>query len=730
MSSATPFLSEKNEAMLQRLLYADMCRRTGGDLSERQAQRLMKTVSHYMKEVARVQGGNKSSQALNKEVITVVVPSFLQYIQESEQKRETGSVRSSVSRRPGLGQGQQGERGEDHPAGSAGAAAGGAVAVSPEFADVGSRFSALQSERQLVQQTTPPAPNFRVPLDDEGSPMDAFERMKKEREEEARRVEAAAAAIKKKNGGDTGTSLDSIDASIHVQTTRAQITAQTSAPTDAPGAEEMIAADAFDRGNRAADRIAEEVIAERERKKLEERASVAVPVPADMRPLIVGDIVQLERRNPFDQRQPNANPTLAQSKEERLDLTLPQENVIKDDDVVGYVEKEHNLFLYSADRDWVNPLTTESRYDFSINFDPSNTPAGSRMHAVTTIKFKNITRIEFVKVIMPLEGLQVITKRTAAINAAPLNPTSALTTVNSSTNTNILSFPYLQVKIPELNNNSYGTNQGLNACFAVVQYDAVWSPDGTNSENRGYAAMIPKHMKCQKVYEPTPLATLQKLSVRIEKPDGSIVSGINDVIDVYKIVPSLCASGTFNFGNSFYKDTGNAFSPSSSGLNSSPYYFLQTFVPFTRWSVTPGERIVIKNVSFDISGASAVNAASYVEFINWITRDEGHIVVQVANNTSGTVNDGVDYLGYANFIIIEGAITVPNTAQRVFTSSSANLTAFANTADATSGFANFVGGKTLNSGRALNLSHQIQVALRVITRDLDGATRLRPDNLN
>jgi hypothetical protein len=33
------------------------------------------------------------------------------------------------------------------------------------------------------------------------------------------------------------------------------------------------------------------------------------------------------------------------------------------------------------------------------------------------------------------------------------------------------------------------------------------------------------------------------------------------------------------------------------------------------------------------------------------------------------------------------------------------------------------------SGRLLNLSHQIQLIFRVITRDMDSATRLRPDNL-
>ena len=36
---------------------------------------------------------------------------------------------------------------------------------------------------------------------------------------------------------------------------------------------------------------------------------------------------------------------------------------------------------------------------------------------------------------------------------------------------------------------------------------------------------------------------------------------------------------------------------------------------------------------------------------------------------------------------------------------------------------------SLTSGRLINLNHQVQIILRVITRDMDAAARLRPDNL-
>ena len=38
-------------------------------------------------------------------------------------------------------------------------------------------------------------------------------------------------------------------------------------------------------------------------------------------------------------------------------------------------------------------------------------------------------------------------------------------------------------------------------------------------------------------------------------------------------------------------------------------------------------------------------------------------------------------------------------------------------------------GNTLTAGRLLNLSHQTHFVFRIITRDMDSTSRLRPDNL-
>ena len=71
---------------------------------------------------------------------------------------------------------------------------------------------------------------------------------------------------------------------------------------------------------------------------------------------------------PSVQNDANYNPTLALPSVKAQRGPLQQDFIIKQDDIISYKETEYNLFLYSADRDWLNN-TRENRYNFSVNFD-------------------------------------------------------------------------------------------------------------------------------------------------------------------------------------------------------------------------------------------------------------------------------------------------------------------------------------------------------------------------
>ena len=682
MSSSTDvFFGEKNEAMLQRLLYNDICRRTGNDLSEKQAKRLIKTVKHYMGEVHRVNVG-QPVRNLNTEVLRVVLPDYIMYLERKEisDSRSVASITEEVTTTEVV-----------------------QTEIVPEGRriqmDVGTAFSKLQSSRQETK-TRPPIQDFQLSLQDEPPiSMDVFERMKQEREEEAARVsEFQLASEGQRQGQGQG------------QRQGQQQFAE--------------ATDMFSRNNRRAVEEAESAFAERERRSLESRASASassqlftLTPPPDMRALFMGDKQTIDRTRNGGSAGGAAfaaagaaaagNPTVIQDTR-----TTSQQMIIpREPDTMAYKENELNLFIYSGDRDWVSN-STETRYNFSVNFDPSNIPVGLRLSPSSTAKFRNIVRIEFVKAIMPGEGLDMIVTKTG------------VQAYDSSVNVNILSFPYIQVRIPELDTNNYGTNQGLNSAFGVLQYDGNWISDTGVSTQRGYLAMIPKFMKCQKTYTPTPLATIQKLSFQFQRPDGTLLSSIADTLDISQIFPSISLTGApYTLTNTNYaKDT-------AVDLSGSAYYWLKTTKFFNHWTVSKGDKIIVKNLSWNTTPTG--NASQQMpEFLNYIQQDSGLLVVDtgVINGTtfqSGGTAYSYNSQGYANAIIVRGKFVDPTIAGGLLPAMFASIVDTNTSGD----LSFFLKNTQLSTGRLMNQSHQIQVALRIITRELDSTGILRPDNL-
>jgi hypothetical protein len=645
------FMGPQNESMLDKLLYQDMQRRLGSDLTEKQKERLVKTVRHYMQEVNDSVPG-ESVQVKNKEVLMAVVPDFMAYIR-----------RSSVTM-----------KNEDETM----------------KLDVSTRFSQLQNERNPKKSAPPAPPDFRIPLNDDGPvSMGIFEEIKKQREEEQRRAEEM---INSRLSSDRS----------------------------------------FQQNRESAAAAADQVIANRElaRQNIQRESAnefATRVVPPDPRRTFMKDIIDgnplgnspggtslesiFRSNNPIERSGlGNANMTLALPGPERTRPVLPQDNIIPQDDILTYKENEYNLFIWSADRDWLNDARTrdsvQNRYNFVVNFDPANNRAGQLfgVNAAASIKFKNITRIEFVKAILPVEGVNNIVRKLGT------------TTYDVSLNVNILSFPYLNLYVKELDNNGYGTDFYFERAFSTLQYDANWISDNNVQTKGGYLAMIPKFLKCQKVYHPTPLSTLQKMSIRLERPNGNLVSDIPDTFDVSGMISSKylgsCPAGSVTTGTKYVDTSGY-------------YFWIQTSSYFSRFAVNTGDWVRFQGLTFPSNYSG--NQAALADLINWLQTND-HLVVGVGyNRLSGTgvryYNDGNNTVGYANYIIIQSRFNDPTTGSVLPTffgglSSSANDT-----------FLSSLCGNKLTAGKFINLSHQTHLVFRVITRDLDSTSRLRPDNL-
>jgi hypothetical protein len=621
------FFSQRNEAMLDRLLYTDFQRRVGGDLSDKQKERLVRTVRHYMNEVYE-KNGNKPIQYLNKEVLSTVVPDYLSYL-----RRQGGAVPSESTEEARVRM------------------------------DVSQRFGQLQAERQDNKAAPPSPPDFRIPLDDSPSTaLSTFEQLKKQREAEAARA----------------TQFDN---------------------------EFINNADNFKQQANDALRRDEFALAQRAEARLisrDENNQMLLPVLPDPRRFFMGegaDEMASGNRPPVSGLA-QVNPTVAFPDAIRTRVPLPQDNLKKQDDIITYRENEYNLFVYSGDRDWVSN-STENRYNFTVNFDPANNRPGFTFSPAANIKFKNIVRIEFIKAIVPTEGVDILASQTSDLS------------YNTNLSVNVLSFPYLMVRIPELDTNNFGTNNNLDNSFGVIQYDANWISDN-QALNRGYLAMIPKFMKCQRVYYPTPLATLQKLTIQLERPDGNIVSDTLDTLDVSGFLLSSQLKTNPNpstVTGTRYVDT------------SGSYIWVQTNTFFSKFQVSQGDRIVFRNIAF--TSAYTPNAGTN-DFISFIQRSTGHIVVDVGRfYKSGSTNfyaTGANIQGYCNYVIIRNNYADPTTG-------STSLQLYGGSSAANTALNNSLAGARLATGRFINLNHQTQIVLRVITRDMDSASRLRPDNM-
>ena len=375
---------------------------------------------------------------------------------------------------------------------------------------------------------------------------------------------------------------------------------------------------------------------------------------------------------------------------QQKDALQPHEDTIK------YREVEYNLVMNSKDRDWLKN-TEQNRYNFVIQFNANlKKQQGSAFQAHINTRLRNITRLEFIKAILPVEGLSVVVPRDCSHNET--SPQNAFYSV--------LALPSVNVLVDELEGNNYGTNNDIDKSLAVCQYDATWRSENVwnkPSVNRGYTLFFPKFMKAQRIYTPAPLANLQMLSFRLQDPEGNLLSTLPDSSVLSQIVFSLDVSG------SCYSD------PSGS------YIFLRTKEWFPLWSYSQLDKILLQGLTFK----SISDPAASKTLDDWLQVPGGQSVIGTAYSDDVPMPDGVhvqdgyNSVGYANWIIIRNRFQDP-------ANGGVGLDYFSDNDDVV--LANEL-LRSPQTGGILNLSRQVQLSIRVITRDYDLVSNVRSDNV-
>ena len=658
-SARTALFSEKNYRTLQTVLVQDFEERSGGPLNDVQLQRLSKTLNHYMEQVYEKQG-DKPVQMLNKEVLGTCAKDFSQYLQRKEITKQSNVIKT--------------------------------VMDDSLFQETSQRFERVTQERNEVKALPPGIPDFRISLSEDGPPAaEMFERAKKQREMEALRA-AQSTDLAKADAGLQGriqadSSFRTLQDSHNRSTELAlvQRTTQSAAP-----------------------------------RPIMDQTLVVLP---DRRELLSGSIGSFDGMNGYNKGSSNAigyangNPTTVTPAFSSIDkVVLPQNNLVREDNIVSYREIENNLFIYSADRDWLRN-NKENRYSFTVNFDPAANGQGFGSSLASQQKFKNIVRIELVKAIMPGESLNVTVYRDNTENQV----------TDTDYQDNILNLPYVSLRVAELENNNYGTDNFLDRSFGVLQYDAQWVSDQTRQHptHRGFLAMIPKFLKCQKEYYPTPLSTLQKMTIDLRRPNGELISTSPDTFDIGGIIcpqTGNLVSDKFPFSIPLTNGSGNnaynVMIPPVTG--DSANFYINTSKYFSKFEMSAGDRIQISGYIYSAEVlADPVNGGALRDFCAWVNRPEGHIVLDAAYSpTTSTLKDGFNDVGYANFIVIQARYQDPTTGSVMLNpfgpNFGATLRAF--------------GANLQSPVRLMNLNKQLQLVFRIITREMDSLPQLRPDN--
>lgn len=407
-----------------------------------------------------------------------------------------------------------------------------------------------------------------------------------------------------------------------------------------------------------------------------------------------------------------SNPTIVKPEEVRSKPALQQDNIIPQDDILSYKENEYNLVIYSADRDWYNNQR-ENRYNFSVTFNPANNGQGFKFSPSANMRFHNIVRIEMVKALVPSEAIDTILANNATAGTISTKPYAET----------VLSLPSIVLHVDELESNVYGTDDTLDRAFATLQYDAQWLGSSTSAltfpsttvasvPNTGFFAMIPKFLKCQRIYYPTPLATLTKMTIQLQRPNGDLLNTALDTLDIQRIFAGNTLPAGFAAGTSKYASVTDG--------TYSAYYFIQTKTFFNAFNFVSGDVIKIQGINTDLisgSGSAKSDWASYLQ------ASAGLTIVQVGYLASGTtVTDTPNNANYCNIIVLQNRFVDPTTGNVAVNpfGGSGSLNNTFETALATV--------SNLTGARLINMSKQVQLTFRVITRDMDSATRIRPNN--
>ena len=281
---------------------------------------------------------------------------------------------------------------------------------------------------------------------------------------------------------------------------------------------------------------------------------------------------QLYKKNTFRNDMVNDNNDILEQSE-----TLAPNYILPDTKI-----KNHTVIINSIDRNWTTN-TTETPYNYLVKL------GGSPKDNYSTVShdYKNIVSFSIDKIILTNRACH----QSYNSNIAPR--------LNDN--------PYITLDIKGINFSSYGTNKTLNNTIGIY---TPLIPLPTSLSEISYLEF--KNTSTQrKDYTPTPEGYISALDLSITTPNGSSISNLTDVLDIYSIF--------LNSNNSNINTTIN----DSLIIQTSTYF---NAIEFRRNDLIKIKNYEYHNMSYD---------ESYT-FNNWINRERGHYILDIDKSNSAT----------------------------------------------------------------------------------------------
>lgn len=277
--------------------------------------------------------------------------------------------------------------------------------------------------------------------------------------------------------------------------------------------------------------------------------------------------------------------------------------------------------INSADRNWIQD---KYRFKYSINFLTNDNDIQSR--------YKNIESIRVDKVIIPQDTVYGVFDNDKN-SKQPYRPYLHSFTLN---------LPFVYLMIDEFSDVYDGTNDTIRRCFSKLIIDRVID---TMEWGRKYIVLKPASANGdEKIFFPSPLSTLNRLSISLMKPNGNLLNTSHD----HYLISNISYNSDF------------------------PNYFkvtLQNYFDINEFN-TNDLLIFKKYIMTQLH--STQNTTDIVIFNEWINRQDGHPVVDIGDKNENNYYNSVYIMAPYTFEPINGNNVLGNNLINVLNNYNSN----------------------------------------------------------